>query len=90
VYTVVVDGETGSDPLVDRFPVQPPLAVQLLASVADQVSVLDWPEVMLTGLGASVTVGAGTVPPPSELLGSEQLEESQVANPKASKDKSLG
>jgi hypothetical protein len=62
VYTVVMVGETDSEPLGGRFPVHPPLAAQLLASVADQVSVLDCPELMLTGLGVSVTVGPDTPP----------------------------
>jgi len=48
-----------SDPLVGRAPVQPPLAVQEVALVDDQVSVALAPAVIMPGLAESETVGAG-------------------------------
>jgi hypothetical protein len=60
VYAVVLAGETLSEPLVARVPLQPPLAVQLVALALDQVSVLDCPAVIDVGSAVSVTVGAGT------------------------------
>ncbi len=45
-------------PLVAWVPVQPPEAVQDVASVEDQVRVDAVPEAMLVGLALSVTVGA--------------------------------
>jgi hypothetical protein len=56
---VVAAGETLSVPLVPSVPVQPPLAVQAVASVLDQVSVDEPPESMVVGLADNVTVGAG-------------------------------
>lgn len=44
-------------PLVDRVPLHPPLAVQPLASVLDQVSVVVAPLATEVGLAESVTVG---------------------------------
>jgi hypothetical protein len=46
-------------PLVGWAPVQLPLAVQAVAFVDDQVSVLLAPTVRLAGLALIVTVGAG-------------------------------
>lgn len=48
-------------PLVARVPVQPPLAVQAVALVADQVSELVPPAATDVGLADSVTVGAAGV-----------------------------
>jgi hypothetical protein len=56
---VVPVGETLCVPLVARAPLQPPLAVQLAASVLDHVRVLVCPEAMDVGLAARVTVGGG-------------------------------
>jgi hypothetical protein len=71
-YVVVPAGDTVCVPLVDRAPLQPPLAVQAVALALVHVSVLDWPEPMDVGLAVRVTVGGGatvtvaespTVPP---------------------------
>ena len=70
-------GPVDSEPLVDFDPVQPPLAVQEVAFVEDQLSVEAPPVVTDVGLAASVSVGAGggitvtvtlcdTVPPSPE------------------------
>jgi hypothetical protein len=61
VYCVVVVGDTCSVPLIPREPLQPWLAVQVVALVVVQVSVLACPEVIEAGLGVSVTTGAGMV-----------------------------
>ncbi len=57
-----------SVPLVALAPVQPPLAVQDVALVLDQVSAVVAPVVTLAGMADRVTVGAGTgagvEPPP--------------------------
>jgi hypothetical protein len=55
---VVVVGETASVPLIASVPVQPPLAVQDVAFVLDQVSVALPPEAMIGGFAVKVTVGA--------------------------------
>ena len=52
-------GVTPSAPLIASAPVQPPLAVQEVAFVLDQVRVELPPEEMVVGLADSVTVGAG-------------------------------
>ena len=52
-------GVTPSVPLIASAPVQPPLAVQEVAFVLDQVRVELAPEEMVVGLADSVTVGAG-------------------------------
>jgi hypothetical protein len=57
----VLVGDTLCEPLVALVPVQPPLAVQVVALVVDQVSRLDWPDVMVVGLAVSVTVGGAGV-----------------------------
>jgi hypothetical protein len=49
---------TPSAPLIASAPVQPPLAVQDVAFVLDQVRVELPPEEMVVGLADSVTVGA--------------------------------
>jgi hypothetical protein len=54
---------TTSLPLVVRDPAQAPVAVQAVASVDDQVTVVDPPAVTGFGLAVTVTVGAGGVPP---------------------------
>ncbi len=46
-------------PLVASVPVQPPLAVQEVALVLDQVNVELLPDAMVVGLADKVTVGAG-------------------------------
>ena len=51
-------GVTPSVPLIASAPVQPPLAVQEVAFVLDQVRVELPPEEMAVGLADSVTVGA--------------------------------
>jgi hypothetical protein len=53
-----VVGVTPSVPLIASAPVQPPLAVQDVAFVLDQVRVELPPEEMVVGLADSVTVGA--------------------------------
>ena len=55
---VVAAGVTLSVPLIASAPVQPPLAVQDVAFVLDQVRVELPPEEMVVGLADSVTVGA--------------------------------
>ena len=54
-----VSGPMDSEPLLARFPVQPPLAVQPLALLADQVSEVPAPESMRESAALKVTVGAG-------------------------------
>jgi hypothetical protein len=55
---VVVVGVCTALPLVACVPVQPPEAVQDVALVLDQVSVLVAPAVIAVGVAAKVTVGA--------------------------------
>ena len=55
---MVAAGVTLSVPLIASAPVQPPLAVQNVAFVLDQVRVELPPEEMVVGLADSVTVGA--------------------------------
>ena len=55
---MVAAGVTPSVPLIASAPVQPPLAVQDVAFVLDQVRVELPPEEMVVGLADSVTVGA--------------------------------
>ena len=60
-------GVTDCVPLVASVPVHPPLAVQLLALVVDQVKVALWPSVTVVGATEIVTVGANggpMFPPP--------------------------
>jgi hypothetical protein len=59
-------GVTPCDPLVAGLPDQPPLALQLVPSLADQLSVALCPCVMDVGATAMLTVGgvAGVPPPP--------------------------
>jgi hypothetical protein len=54
---VVAAGETLSVPLVASAPDHPPLAVQELALVLDQVSVEEPPEAIVVGLAERVAVG---------------------------------
>lgn len=54
-------GDTLLLPLVALVPDQPPLAVQLVALVLDQVKVELDPVVIWVGLAVSVTVGFGAV-----------------------------
>ena len=56
---MVAAGETLSVPLVASAPLQPPLAVQELALVLDQVSIEEPPEAIVVGLAERVAVGAG-------------------------------
>lgn len=58
---VVVDasGPVGSVPLVGFASLQPPLALQLVAFVDDQLSIVASPVVTESGLAVSVKVGAG-------------------------------
>ena len=53
-FSVPVDCE----PLIARFPLQPPLAVQAVAFVADHVRVEARPASIVEGLALNVTVGA--------------------------------
>jgi len=55
---VVAAGETLSVPLVAFVPDQPPLAVQEVASVLDQVSIKEPPGAIAVGLAERVAVGA--------------------------------
>jgi hypothetical protein len=48
-------------PLTASLPDQPPLAVQLVALVEDQLSMADEPLLMLVGLALRLTVGLATV-----------------------------
>ena len=57
---MVAAGETLSVPLVASAPLQPPLAVQELALVLDQVSIEEPPEAIEVGLAERVAVGAGS------------------------------
>ena len=61
LYVAVPDAEgvTVAVPLVVCVPLQPPLAVQLVALVEDQESVAFAPTVMLVGATEIVTVGCG-------------------------------
>ncbi len=61
VYVVVAVGVTDVDPLVASVPLHPPLAVQAVAFLLDQLNVELVPSVILVGFAVSVTVGAGTV-----------------------------
>jgi hypothetical protein len=49
------------EPLVARLPDQPPVALQLVALVEDQLSVELPPLAIVLGLALSVTVGVGEV-----------------------------
>jgi len=62
-YDVVVVGATETLPVVALAPVQPPVAVQAVALVDDQVRVTLPPLVMLVELADSDAVGAALVPP---------------------------
>ena len=63
VYVVVLVGDTFWEPLVFWGPLQPPLAVQFAALIADQLRVLSWPEAMVAGLvPKAIEGGAGVVP----------------------------
>ena len=57
---VVASGDVDCEPLAALAPLQPPDAVQLVASVDDHVSVDAAPLATVVGLAVSVTVGAGT------------------------------
>ena len=61
---VSVVGVTGSLSAVALTPPQPPEALQLVASVEDQLSVEEAPRVTEVGKAESVTVGSGGVPEP--------------------------
>lgn len=61
VYAPVVRVPVLSVPLVPLLPVQAPLAVQLVALVLDQVTVLSFPSSIVLGLALMVTVGASWV-----------------------------
>jgi hypothetical protein len=62
VYVAVDDGDTLTVPLVALVPVQPPLALQEVVFVLDQVRVELPPDAILVGPADSVTVGgANTV-----------------------------
>ena len=77
---MVAVGLTPSEPLMSRAPLQPPEAVQLVASLELQFKVADWPKSIVdgeanrltTGTGAgcafTVTVTLALVLPPSQLM----------------------
>jgi hypothetical protein len=52
---------TDCNPFTDLEPNQLPDAVQLVAFVDDQVSVADWPTVIVVGFAEIVTVGTGAI-----------------------------
>ena len=56
---MLVVGETLCVPLVAFEPLQPPLAVQEVALVLDQVRIEERPETIAVGLAERVAVGAG-------------------------------
>jgi hypothetical protein len=56
---VAASAPVDSVPLVDFVPLQPPLAMQLVAFVDDQLSIEESPVVTESGLAVSVKVGAG-------------------------------
>jgi hypothetical protein len=58
---VVLSAPVVEDPLVARDPCQPPEAVQEVALVEDQVSVVFAPVCTVLGLAARFTVGAALV-----------------------------
>ena len=60
VYVEFAVGETVSEPLTDRAPLQLPDAEQLVALVELHVSVEDWPAVIDVGVAVRVTVGVVT------------------------------
>lgn len=64
VYAVVLVGETVAMPLVAFAPVQPPLAVQEVALVVDQVKFELLPDVIVVGLAVKVTVGVAEAAEP--------------------------
>jgi hypothetical protein len=57
----VVVGLTLSVPLVASVPVQPPLAVQEVAFVLDQVNIELAPDAMVVGFADRVAVGIGAI-----------------------------
>lgn len=63
VYVVVTVGETLRVPLRAREPLQPLLAVQLVALVEDQVRVVELPVVIEVGEAEKVMIGAGSGSP---------------------------
>ena len=56
-------GDAARVPVTGFAPVQPPEALHELALVEDQFMTETLPAVMLVGLAANDTVGAGVVPP---------------------------
>jgi hypothetical protein len=58
VYVVVAKGETTCDPLTLLAPVHPPKAVQLVAFVDDQLSVVDCAGAIDAGVAVKLRVGA--------------------------------
>ncbi|MDP8986538.1 MAG: hypothetical protein M3N97_16150 [Pseudomonadota bacterium] len=52
-------GVTVCVPLAARLPLHPPLAVQLVPLLEDQVTVADCPNVILLGLTVTLTEAAG-------------------------------
>ena len=56
---MVSTGKTLSVPLAATVPAQPPLAVQEVALVLDQVRIEELPETIAVGLAERVAVGAG-------------------------------
>jgi hypothetical protein len=61
-FMLVLRAGLASVPLVARAPLHPPLAVQAVAPLLDQASVVAAPEATVAGVALSVTLGAaGTV-----------------------------
>jgi hypothetical protein len=71
-YVVVWIGDTETDSATAP-PVEKLTPVQLVASVEDQESVEDWPELIEVGLAERDAVGVGTVAPPTVPLMRTQL-----------------
>jgi hypothetical protein len=53
----VLEGDTATEPLVARVPVQPPEALQAVAFLDDQLRVELPPELIVTGVAVNVTIG---------------------------------
>jgi hypothetical protein len=66
-------GVTVFDPVAARLPLQPPLAVQVVPVLDDQVTTADCPSVIAVGFTVTLTMAAGFMldpppyPPPPQL-----------------------
>ena len=61
------EGVTDSEPESDLVPDHPPLAVQEVTLLEDQVRVEDWPAVMVEGDAERERVGPVASPPPPKI-----------------------